>query len=60
LNFDPASIDPKHKYSVSARILVDGSLLFTNDKSYLVLTEGHPSLVDMMLKQVGTAQPRKP
>jgi putative lipoprotein len=60
LNFDPASIDPKHKYSVSARILVDGSLLFTNDKSYLVLTEGHPSHVDMMLKQVGTAQPRKP
>jgi putative lipoprotein len=52
LNFDPAKIDPKHTYSVSAKITVDGQLWFTTDQSYPVLTNGKPSHVDLILKQV--------
>jgi putative lipoprotein len=52
LNFDTAKIDPKHSYSISARITVDGVLRFTSDPSYPVLTNGKPSQVDLILKQV--------
>jgi putative lipoprotein len=52
LNFDPAKIDPKHTYSVSAKITVDGQLWFTTDQPYPVLTNGKPSHVDLILKQV--------
>ncbi len=51
LRFDPAKIDPNNRYSVSARILVDGQLRFSSDKSYAVLTRGNPAHVEMMLKQ---------
>ncbi len=58
LNFDPAKIDAKHRYSVSARILVDGQLRFISDQSYPMLTAGKPSQVEMILKPVGSAGPR--
>jgi putative lipoprotein len=58
LNFDPQKIDAKHKYSVTARILVDGSALFASDKSYPVLTQGHPSHVDLTLKKTEASQPK--
>jgi putative lipoprotein len=54
LKFDPSRIDPKHTYSVSARISTDGQLRFINDQSYPVITRGNPSHVEMMLKQVET------
>jgi putative lipoprotein len=52
LNFDAAKIDEKHSYSVSAKITVDGALRFMSEQSYPVLTQGHPSHVDLLLKQV--------
>lgn len=52
LKFDEAKIDGKHRYSVSAKITVDGKLWFTSDKSYPVLTGGNPAHVDLILKQV--------
>lgn len=52
LTFDPAKIDSKHTYSMSAKITVDGELSFITDKSYPVLTNGNPSRVDLILKQV--------
>ncbi|MGB9436093.1 MAG: YbaY family lipoprotein [Candidatus Acidiferrum sp.] len=55
LNFDTAKIDPKHSYSLSAKVTVDGELRFTNGQSYPVLTRGNPSRVDMILKPVGAA-----
>jgi len=53
LKVDASKIDAKHKYSVSARILVDDKPWFGSDKAYPVLTGGNPSHVDMVLKQVG-------
>ena len=58
LKYDPAKIEAKHKYAVSARILVDGELRFINDQAYPVLTEGKPSYVEIILKQVRTAGPK--
>jgi putative lipoprotein len=52
LTFDPAKIDAQHSYSVSAKITVDGKLSFITDQSYPVLTNGKPSHVDLILKQV--------
>jgi putative lipoprotein len=52
LTFDPSKIDSKHTYSVSAKITVDGKLSFITDKSHPVLTNGNPSHVDLILKQV--------
>ena len=51
LSVDPAKIDSKHTYSVSARITVGGELRFISDQSYPVLTNGKPSHVDVVVKQ---------
>ncbi len=56
LKFDPAKIDPKHTYSVSAKITVDGQVWFATGQNYPVLTEGQPSHVDLLLKQVATTK----
>ncbi len=61
LKFDPEKIDPKHTYSVSARILVDGQLRFISDKAYPVLTLGNPAHAELRVKQVTPpAIPAKP
>lgn len=60
LKFDPAKIDQKHTYSVSARILVDGQLRFINDESYQVLTRGNARHADLLLKQVPFGAPAQP
>ncbi|HTZ47899.1 MAG TPA: YbaY family lipoprotein [Verrucomicrobiae bacterium] len=57
LNFDPAKIDPKHTYSLSARITVDGKLVFISDKAYPVLTRGNSTQADIVLKPA-TASPK--
>lgn len=38
LNYENASIDPRGRYTVSARILVDGTLRWTSDTAYPVIT----------------------
>jgi putative lipoprotein len=58
LTFDPATIDAKHTYSVSAKITVDGKLSFASDQPYPVLTGGKPSHVDLILKQVAASGPK--
>ncbi len=60
LKFDPAKIDQKHVYSMSARILVDGQLRFINDESYQVLTRGNANHADLVLKQVPLGAPAQP
>jgi putative lipoprotein len=52
LTYDPAKIDPRHTYAVSARISKGHKLLFTNDTRYPVITGGNPSHVDLALKSV--------
>jgi putative lipoprotein len=61
LKFDPGKIDPKHAYSVRARILVEGQPRFLSDTAYPVLTRGNPAHVEMLLKQaVPPAESPKP
>jgi putative lipoprotein len=60
LKFDPTKIDPKHPYAVEASILVHGKLRFTNDTAYLVLTQGHPAKIEMILVPVDAPAPAKP
>ena len=50
LKFEPAKIDAKHSYVVSARIVVDDKLRFLSDKAYPVLTRDNPSHVEIILK----------
>jgi len=57
INFDPAKIDPKHTYSVSAKITVDGALRFITDTSNPVLTQGHPAQVELTLKPISGPKP---
>jgi len=52
LTYDPAKIDPKHTYSISARITVDGQLRFLNTSAYRVITQGNPSKVNLLLHSV--------
>ena len=42
LSYDPAQIDPRMTYAVSARITGGTQLLFINDTAYPVLTRGAP------------------
>jgi putative lipoprotein len=60
LSFESAKIDPKHTYSVEARILIKNELGFTNDASYPVLTQGNPAKADLVLIPVGSSATSKP
>ena len=51
VRFDPAKIDQRHSYMISADVLVDNEVRFTNEKTYPVLTLGHSSHVDVILRQ---------
>jgi uncharacterized lipoprotein YbaY/membrane-bound inhibitor of C-type lysozyme len=57
LKFDPAAIDPKQLYSVSAKILVDGQMRFMSDQAHPVLTRGNPSKVEIVVKQTNPQSP---
>ena len=61
LKFDPAKLEPKHTYTVSASILVDGELRFISDKAYPVLTRGNPGHVEVIVRPLTrSAPPIKP
>jgi len=54
LTYDPAKIDPAHRYSVRATIRsADGMLMFSSTQAYPVLTHGAPSKVTLILHTVG-------
>jgi putative lipoprotein len=52
LRYDPARIDARHRYSVSARIEVDGKLWFMSDTHNGVLTDGGPTEVEVVVRRV--------
>lgn len=54
--YDPARIDQRFTYAVSARIEDGGTLLFINDRRYAVITHGAPTHVDMVLRPVGATR----
>lgn len=50
LAYDPAKIDPRHSYAVSASIHdEDGNLLFVTDERHAVLTGGEGDKVEIVL-----------
>jgi putative lipoprotein len=49
--FDPARIDPGHRYGVRARVTSQGKLLYTSTESNPVLTNGAPSQVAIALQR---------
>lgn len=49
IQYDPAQIQPNHIYSVRARLLSGERLLFTTDKRYQVLTQGHGSEIGTLM-----------
>jgi len=51
--YDPAAIDPRHRYVVRARVSVGDRLLFTTDTAHPVLGPGGTTHVDLLLKRVG-------
>jgi uncharacterized lipoprotein YbaY len=54
--YDPTRILSDHRYVVRARILVDGTLLFTTDTAAPVTTHENPTSVSIMLRRVGAGQ----
>jgi putative lipoprotein len=57
LKFDPAEIDPKRAYGVSARILVDGEVRFLSEQAYPVLTQGNPFRIELVLQPARDGKP---
>ncbi|MFT4251291.1 MAG: YbaY family lipoprotein [Caulobacter sp.] len=52
LAYDPAQIVPNHRYSVSARVEVDGRLRFVSDTHVAVINDGPTSGVEVLVKGV--------
>ncbi|MFN0038853.1 MAG: YbaY family lipoprotein [Burkholderiales bacterium] len=53
IDFDPGRIEPRHRYSVRARILdPQGALRWTSTQAYPVITGGHPSSVDLQVEAI--------
>jgi len=52
--YRPDQIVSSHQYVVRARLMHEGRLLFTTDQAYPVITAGHPTEVQLVLKRVGT------
>ncbi|HQR70147.1 MAG TPA: YbaY family lipoprotein [Burkholderiaceae bacterium] len=51
--YRPDQIISSHQYVVRARLTHGGQLLFTTDQTYPVITAGHPTEVQLLLKRVG-------
>jgi putative lipoprotein len=51
LRYDPAQIQERNTYAVQARIEVDGQLRYTSTEAYLVLTQGRPTNVEVVVER---------
>lgn len=52
VDYDASKIDPAHRYAIQARIDDQGSLQYTSDRVYPVLTYGAKDTVSIELTQV--------
>ena len=55
--YNPADIDDKFTYAISAQIRDQGRVLFVNTTRYAVLTGGNPNSVDMILQMPENLEP---
>lgn len=53
--YDPARIDPSHRYTVRAKVTHEDRLMFATDTHYPVLSAGQPSHVDMLMRMPPTS-----
>jgi putative lipoprotein len=53
LKFDAAKIDSRHRYAVSAKIIVDGQLRFVSEQAHPAIIAGTSADVNLVLKSVG-------
>lgn len=53
LTYDPAAIQPGHRYALQARISLDEKLLFTTDSHWAVF-DGGENKTDLLLKRVNS------
>ena len=58
--YDQARIQSSHSYSVRARILAGGKVLFTTDTSYPVLTRAQTDTVSLLLRRAASSPPKPP
>ena len=58
VHYDSAKIDPKHSYALSARITVDGQLMFLNTTTYRVITQSNPVNPDLLLVTAFVSHPK--
>jgi len=57
LPYDAAKIDQRHRYTIDARILTNGTLRFSTDTAYEVLTQGRGAQRDITVVAVGENYP---
>jgi putative lipoprotein len=60
IDYDAQQIKPGHTYTVSAKVTVNGELMFVTDRTHAVLTAGSPDNVDILLKMVSRRAASKP
>lgn len=58
LHYDQATIDPKHTYNLSARIVLGPAVLLISDTAYPVITNGNPNSAEIVV-QAAKAPPSK-
>lgn len=56
IQYDPAQIDPRHTYSVAARLYDGDKLIFVTDQVHQVITRGFPSTATLRMRRVGSAR----
>jgi uncharacterized lipoprotein YbaY/heat shock protein HslJ len=52
LTYDPAQIEPSHRYHVRATISSGGRMVFTSTSAYPVITRGAPAKADIIVQPV--------
>lgn len=57
LSYDPEKIDPKHRYSISARITLEDQLLFISDTHHGVITQPTDDPLKIRLVKVQHTKP---
>ena len=57
IRYDSRQIVSSHTYDVQARIKVGERVIFTSDTANLVLTQGRPSSVEIIVKPVPVPKP---
>jgi putative lipoprotein len=57
VGFDPASIMPNGVYVVGANMVADGKVLYATTTRPNVITQGHPTMVNLVLAKVGPWSP---